>query len=370
MDLAKTLIRSAVRAFYDTRYAIIIDALFIHSVCHPDDLSYILGFQIKELRKLCGKLREDRLIAVHSRQEIKDGNNRPVSRDYYYIPLHTAIDSIKFRIYHLQSQVNDQYIPSIEKKDYYCPRVGCGAQWTQMEVLSNYDERGFLCQRCGGYLEQQKESEADKGGHEKLSRLMGQIGPLLRLLPAIDAATIPENDFESAYQRLVPVPRDEQHPSRATTVLNPVRAVPSKVAAQTDEHKLEISVTTNSERTAAETAAENQRKAALAAQNQLPVWHTNSTVTGELVRNEGVALITEENSTVPEGSVQKRQPEADSDVMAAYFKRLEEEQARQAREEEEEDDEDEDDADEPEAKKAKLTEDDEDEDDAEFEDAL
>lgn len=32
MDLANTLIRSVVRAFYETRQILIIDALFLHSV--------------------------------------------------------------------------------------------------------------------------------------------------------------------------------------------------------------------------------------------------------------------------------------------------------------------------------------------------
>jgi hypothetical protein len=35
MDVAKTLIRTVVRAFYDTRCALVVDALFIHSVSGP-----------------------------------------------------------------------------------------------------------------------------------------------------------------------------------------------------------------------------------------------------------------------------------------------------------------------------------------------
>lgn len=35
MDLANTLIRSVVRAFYETRHILVVDALFIHSVYVP-----------------------------------------------------------------------------------------------------------------------------------------------------------------------------------------------------------------------------------------------------------------------------------------------------------------------------------------------
>jgi transcription initiation factor TFIIE subunit alpha len=65
MDLANTLIRTVARAFYETRHILVIDALFIHSVLHAEDLAFLLGMQQKDLRKLCAKLREDRLIAVY-----------------------------------------------------------------------------------------------------------------------------------------------------------------------------------------------------------------------------------------------------------------------------------------------------------------
>jgi transcription initiation factor TFIIE subunit alpha len=32
MDLSNTLIRSVVRAFYETRHILVVDALFLHSV--------------------------------------------------------------------------------------------------------------------------------------------------------------------------------------------------------------------------------------------------------------------------------------------------------------------------------------------------
>lgn len=86
MDLANTLIRTVVRTFYETRHILVVDALFIHSVyvlgshgliskrtntdcyrdsLHAEDLAFLLGMQQKDLRKLCAKLREDRLIAVY-----------------------------------------------------------------------------------------------------------------------------------------------------------------------------------------------------------------------------------------------------------------------------------------------------------------
>lgn len=42
MDLANTLVRTVVRAFYETRHILVVDALFIHSV-------YVTGYGIKKI---------------------------------------------------------------------------------------------------------------------------------------------------------------------------------------------------------------------------------------------------------------------------------------------------------------------------------
>ena len=89
MDLANTLIRSVVRAFYETRHILVVDALFLHSVyesqkaiecylaadhlyhsLHAEDLAFLMGMQQKDLRKLCARLREDRLIAVYGSRSL------------------------------------------------------------------------------------------------------------------------------------------------------------------------------------------------------------------------------------------------------------------------------------------------------------
>ncbi|KAI4110408.1 MAG: hypothetical protein LQ339_001273, partial [Xanthoria mediterranea] len=64
MDSSKALIRSIARALYDTRHVLVIDALMMHSTLSNEDLAHLLNMQPKDLRKLCGRLREDRLLSV------------------------------------------------------------------------------------------------------------------------------------------------------------------------------------------------------------------------------------------------------------------------------------------------------------------
>ncbi|TPR05972.1 tRNA pseudouridine(38-40) synthase [Aspergillus niger] len=282
MDLANTLIRSVVRAFYETRHILVVDALFIHSVLHAEDLAFLLGMQQKDLRKLCAKLREDRLISVSTRAEIRDGSTRPVNREYYYIPLHPVVDAIKYKVSKLTSTIKAQYTPSQERKEYICLR--CGSEWTELDVLSLYSEEGFECQNCGAILERTEDVKGaegiDRTGHEKNSKLMNQLDTMLKLLKQIDSVEIPPNDFDTAWDHKIDVVRNQQtHPTRAAVI------VPSKQQQEavrgntkTDATALEISLTSSEEKSAAEQAAEAARKAAVEKQNALPVWHTHSTV--------------------------------------------------------------------------------------------
>ena len=52
------------RAFYDTKHILVIDALMVHSALRDDDLCYLMGMTTKDLHKVCGRLKEDRFLEV------------------------------------------------------------------------------------------------------------------------------------------------------------------------------------------------------------------------------------------------------------------------------------------------------------------
>lgn len=172
---------------------------------------------------------------------------------------------------------------------------------------------------------------------------MSQLEPLLKLLKEIDSNDIPNNDFEAAFAVMVPVQRNEFiNPTRATEPV-PSRGLPTAVKGITETKviPLEISVTTGSERTKADQAAEAQRKADLAAQNALPVWHTKSTVTGEGTdggkeserngANGGAAeILKREEDEKNEGALLTTE-------LDAYYKQLQQEKEKEAREDRESD---------------------------------
>jgi transcription initiation factor TFIIE subunit alpha len=283
-------------------------------------------------------------MSSHSRQETREGQTRAISKDYYYIDFHATIDAIKYRIFHLTEKVKDLYKPSQEKKDYHCPR--CRAQWTQLEVLDKISPRGdFLCHRCDGVLERDDVSAADMAGHERQSKLYAQLEPLLQLMPLIDAQNIPQNDFDTAYSHAVPIIRNEEiNPVRKTEPVDPTRPSSAAVQGMTQlpAAPLEVSLTTTSERAAADRAAA-QRKADLAAQNALPVWHTNSTVTGETTAlgnkererlNAGLDAPIEPTKEEPE---EKKEGNVLNDELEAYYAQMAQEREKEAQEDQEAD---------------------------------
>ncbi|KAI9762980.1 MAG: hypothetical protein M4579_000043 [Chaenotheca gracillima] len=300
MDLAKSLIRSIARGFFETKHILIIDALMIHSAVRDDDLAHLLGMQTKELRKLCAKLEEHRLLAVyvplprhpfiaqqililssHNRQEAREGMQRLITKTYYYIDFRQTIDAIKYRLFHMTKEVKGMGQPTEEKKDYFCPR--CKARWTQMEVLDNPGPLGFNCNRCQNPLERDEGNVGNNSGTEKSSKLASQLEPLLKLLQKIDESVIPDNTFETALSVAVPVMRNQNtNPIAPTIPVDQNGLIPTAVRglAQTGPQHIKIDLTSDGEKSATEQAAEAKRKAAFAEQNALPVWHTQSTVTG------------------------------------------------------------------------------------------
>ncbi|KAL4978595.1 hypothetical protein BDW66DRAFT_129949 [Aspergillus desertorum] len=294
--------------------------------------------QQKDLRKLCAKLREDRLIAVNTRAEIRDGSTRPVNREYYYIPLHPVVDAIKYKVSKLTSTIKLQYTPSQERKEYICLR--CGAEWTELDVLSLYSDEGFECQNCGAILERTEDVKGSEGidrtGHEKNSKLMAQLDGMLKLLKQIDSVEIPPNDFDTAWDHKIDVVRNQHtNPTRAAVVVPSKKQEAVRGNLKTDASALEISLTSSEEKSAAEQKEEAARKAALEKQNALPVWHTHSTVS--TIAGNVSAIKAEPDVKIKPEFLKEEEDQKPNlvdldDKVAAYYAEMEREKALQAQE--------------------------------------
>ncbi|KHO00907.1 transcription factor spTFIIE alpha subunit [Metarhizium album ARSEF 1941] len=266
MDLAVTLIKSVLRAFYPTRDILVMDALIIHEAPGLESPSATYSASLIDRTR-------------HTRSELRDGNPRPSNRTWYYINYRHTIDAIKWRVYTIDKEVQGAPVPANEKKEYFCGF--CKAEWTAMEVLDSVGPNGFLCHRCHHTLT--FEADRTSTGHEQSTRLNDQFKFISELLPKIDAVHIPECDFDRALAKARPVIRDATHQRAATIAVESGtnRPMAVKGLTNTGPQSIAVNISTSDGPSAAEKDAEKSRKEKIAKQNALPSWMSNSTVTGE-----------------------------------------------------------------------------------------
>ncbi|KAL2431757.1 Transcription factor efuD [Exophiala dermatitidis] len=364
MEEAKTLIRTTVRTFFNhPKQILIVDAIMLHSVLHMDDLAVLVSAQPKDIRSLMNPLRAARLVSTQSRMELRIGSQRGSPREYYYCPFHPAIDAIKYRIAKLRKKVEALYQQDeTKRKDWRCPR--CKAEYEELEILDKIGDEGFYCDRCGATLVQNERAAQDRGNHEKIRRLNDQLKKFDDMILKIDRKDVPQNDFESAWERKKEVPRERggkaenQYVALERADKNQKRG-PEMVKVE----NLAVNLTSGAEADREEAERKEERRRLLAKQNQLPVWHTSiigaanggSTGAASGVKLEpdpasvpvdsGVTLIPKKEEDLDD----EKKPELAGlagntlqDEVAAYMAEMEREREAAAMRAKEEDDEEED----------------------------
>ncbi|KAL2156952.1 hypothetical protein VTH06DRAFT_1618 [Thermothelomyces fergusii] len=273
MEIAQTLVRAVMRAFYTTQEILVIEALVTHSVLRDDELAYLMKMNLKDMHRLCSTLRDARFLVVHTRPEMQEGKTRPINRTYYYIDYRQTIDAIKWRVYKSDKDMQGSVQPADESKEYSCPR--CRAQWTQLEVLDSVSPAGFTCQRCGTVLELSKEKETP--GHQQLSRMNNQFKFMTDMLQEIDRVVVPECSFDKAMLAHRPIVRAATHEVLPSVPVEPGTSKPSAVKglANVGPKTMHVTISDDNEQ---ERLEERKRKERLLKENALPSWITESSV--------------------------------------------------------------------------------------------
>ncbi|ODV97697.1 hypothetical protein PACTADRAFT_47566, partial [Pachysolen tannophilus NRRL Y-2460] len=204
MNEVRSLIQFVSRNFYPKQYILVLDALLVHSVLSEDDLSHLVGIQRKELRAICNKLTEDRLIVIHAQREEEGNQQRLRTKTYYYIHFTEAVDSIKWKIHSVVKALKDEMKKDANPEGYVCPR--CQTKYSQIDALSllSDDRSKFICDVCSTELVEDNSGAKAKQRQKKLEKLMQQIDPIITYLKKIDDSHIEDNTFESSLTRAIP----------------------------------------------------------------------------------------------------------------------------------------------------------------------
>lgn len=281
----RALLKFVVRGFYSQLHVLVIDAVLMHSVLAEDDLSHLLGIQRKELRSICSKLVDDRLLTVHVQKE-EGPQQRPISRTYYYIHFTEAIDAIKWKLHSVVSSVKNELHADSNPQGYMCPV--CKTKYSQLDAVSllNYEKNQFLCSLCDVKLVEDDSGKTAKENQAKYSSLMKQLEPIVEYLKQIDEQSIAENSFESSLEKIIPAQANtlasysvSSKNSRMFDRNSYLTNKSSISAGSRSQATLHVNITTaNDDLLQSEQKAhelEEKRK-----QNALPAWHEQSTVGG------------------------------------------------------------------------------------------
>ncbi|ODQ80438.1 hypothetical protein BABINDRAFT_133633 [Babjeviella inositovora NRRL Y-12698] len=302
----RSLVRFVARGFYGQQYVLILDAILLHSVLSEDDLLFLLGIQRKNLRSLCNKLVEDRMLTVHSQKE-ELPNLRLTTRTYYYIHITEAIDSIKWKMHSVVKLIMDEMKHDGNPQGYVCPR--CKSRYSQLDAISmlSDDRVNFVCDVCQGILIEDDSGIQARKRQEKLTKLMNQIDPIIGYLKKIDDSFIEDNTFESTLTKAIPAQSTPVAAYAVSTRTSGTRtnstnnmSASLQSAAQRSQATLHVRITANDENALKESQEKTKRQEKMK-QNALPSWHSESTVgKASLGRLDDE----EENESAPEVKVE------------------------------------------------------------------
>ncbi|RGB42015.1 hypothetical protein C1646_662591 [Rhizophagus diaphanus] len=191
MSVFISLLMRVARAFFQTQHIVVLDQLTKQEAMSDENLAKGVGLNVKEIHKLCGTLKEARLIKTFTKAEPKKAEQRAIPRTYYYVDWQQVVNVIKWKIFKIREMVGDRMRSEQENKGYLCP--GCKKVFAPLDVHNLFDpiRQTFICDLCHSELDHNDNAENVKGSEKLHGRFMEQSKPIIDLLKTIDKLRIP-----------------------------------------------------------------------------------------------------------------------------------------------------------------------------------
>ncbi|RUS21140.1 ubiquinone biosynthesis protein COQ7-domain-containing protein [Endogone sp. FLAS-F59071] len=364
IDVLKTLVSRVARAFYEPKYIVILDALnktgansngleilgfFLPPSCaiegcrkskgirrislfsniflrnartrsvKDEELALSIKITIREIHKICGKLKEDRLLKMVTKMEPRKADQRAVPKTYYYIDYKQFVDVVKWKMYKMQTSVRANLRTESENKGYICPT--CQRTYSPLDVLSFADSVDglFHCEVCETVLEENDNAENVKGSQEQLSRLREQSQPIIALLKQTDTLVIPASlgpNITGTTPGAAPGQKATGGSGNDRTEI----AFAQDTGAGQGEIIVDLQMDNEAAKKAKQEEADRKRQ-----QNAMPIWHQRSTVSHIEEIAAPTAGITGEDDAEEERFEMGEGDEADADreeFYANYYSNL------------------------------------------------
>ncbi|KAI0821884.1 TFIIE alpha subunit-domain-containing protein [Trametes gibbosa] len=275
-ETLRLLVQHVSRAFYEPRFTVVMDQLVRHPVLKDDDLAGRMGLQLKELNKIMATLEGHRLVRIYRQNELKEGAQRSVGRQYFYIDYQNFCNVVKWRMAEMRRIIDQGLRNELDSKGYICPQCHKSFQPLEVDRLFNPKMGTFHCDICGAELVDNENAENVVGSQDRMQRFNRQMRFILEglrktedmVLPAFDVAVWIKNHLA------------EQERAKAASRDGGLKiAGSSGDGRQGDTIGVVLSVDKDEETARLE---RDREAAAKRQQNALPLWHLQSTISGDL----------------------------------------------------------------------------------------
>ncbi|KAF9351012.1 hypothetical protein BGX34_000858 [Mortierella sp. NVP85] len=140
------LVYRVCRAFYEPKYIVVMDVINKLKQVKDEELAATLKLNRREIHKICGKLKEDRLIKDLTKMEARKPDQRAIPNTYYFLDYKMFVDVVKYKIHRMGKELDAVMSKQeVESAGYRCP--ACHNTYAMVDVVNNYDvDTGkFLC---------------------------------------------------------------------------------------------------------------------------------------------------------------------------------------------------------------------------------
>lgn len=288
------LVQHVTRAFYDPRFVVVMDQLARHQVLKDDDLAGRVGLQVKELNKLMATMEKDGLIQAHRQNELKEGAQRSVGRQYFYVDYKHFCNVLKWRVAEMHRVIDTGLRNQLDNKGYICPL--CSRSYTPLDAdrIADYERGVFICEDCKTELVDNENAENVRGSQDRMQRFNYQMRFIREGLRKSEEMVMPHFEISQYITKHFALDAAAQKGAG-----EPGQGL--KVAGSTGERRQEdgigIVLTTDKDEETVR-RERDEEAAAKRQQNIMPAWHLKSTISGDLT-----ALGIKENAQNPAAPV-------------------------------------------------------------------
>lgn len=279
LDAFTELVKLVSRSFYEAKYCVFLDFLLKEKLLPEDTLAERMHFITKDIAKLAYRLRQDRLIHVHGRSEVREWDGKTIIRTYYYIDPPHFVDVVRWRLHRMRMTLDEQLRNELAEKGYHCQQ--CKKTYGMLDVsrLVNLHTGLFECEVCGKEL-QAMDASLYSGSSTAHSRLIEQTNDILRLIKKLDSVELAKFNVEEHLRvadsfELALTGDDDEEISLAC----------SSIARSSSSSSIELPIASSIKRPF---EVEIRNEPVMTLRNDLPQWHTHSTITGQQVDTPSV----------------------------------------------------------------------------------